>query len=247
MKVLVIGNGGREHAIAWKLAQSAKVSEVLVAPGNAGTATEPKVRNVPIPVTDFDGLVELAKREHVELTIVGPEIPLVGGVVDRFEQHGLKVLRPARGGRAARGIEGVHEGLPEPAQDSDRRVPRVHGLRRSARLRAYAHAARRHQSRRLGRRQRRDHRRDARGRGRRARPRAASGRVRCGRRESRDRGLPARRGSQLHRSRRRHARRAARELTGPQDARRRRSRPEHRRHGRVLAGAGRRRRRSTTA
>ncbi len=100
MKVLVIGSGGREHAIAWKLAQSAKVSEVLVAPGNAGTATERKVRNVPIAVTDFDGLVELAKRERVELTIVGPEIPLVGGVVDRFEQHGLKCF-----GRGADGAQ----------------------------------------------------------------------------------------------------------------------------------------------
>ena len=103
MKVLVIGNGGREHAMAWKLAQSAKVSEVLVAPGNAGTAKEPKVRNVPIPVTDFDGLVELAKREHVELTIVGPEIPLVGGVVDRFEEHGLKCFGPRAAGAQLEG------------------------------------------------------------------------------------------------------------------------------------------------
>jgi len=103
VKVLVIGNGGREHAIAWKLAQSAKVSEVLVAPGNAGTAGEPKVRNVPIAVTDFDGLVELAKREHVALTIVGPEIPLVGGVVDRFEQHGLKCFGPRAAGAQLEG------------------------------------------------------------------------------------------------------------------------------------------------
>ena len=103
MKVLVIGNGGREHAIAWKLAQSAKVSEVLVAPGNAGTATEPKVRNVPIAVTDFDGLVELAKRERVELTIVGPEIPLVGGVVDRFEQQGQKCFGPRAAGAQLEG------------------------------------------------------------------------------------------------------------------------------------------------
>jgi phosphoribosylamine--glycine ligase len=103
VKVLVIGNGGREHAIAWKLAQSAKVSEVLVAPGNAGTATEAKVRNVPIAVTDFDGLVELAKRERVELTIVGPEIPLVGGVVDRFEQHGLKCFGPRAAGAQLEG------------------------------------------------------------------------------------------------------------------------------------------------
>jgi phosphoribosylamine---glycine ligase len=103
VKVLVIGNGGREHAIAWKLAQSARVHEVLVAPGNAGTATEPKVRNVPIPVTDFDRLVDLAKRERVDLTIVGPEIPLVGGVVDRFEQHGLKCFGPRAAGAQLEG------------------------------------------------------------------------------------------------------------------------------------------------
>jgi len=103
VKVLVIGNGGREHAIAWKLAQSAKVSEVLVAPGNAGTAGEPKVRNVSMGVTDFDGLVELAKREHIELTIVGPEIPLVGGVVDRFEQQGLKCFGPRAAGAQLEG------------------------------------------------------------------------------------------------------------------------------------------------
>ncbi|MEO8465876.1 MAG: phosphoribosylamine--glycine ligase [Gammaproteobacteria bacterium] len=103
MKVLVIGNGGREHAIAWKLAQSAKVSEVLVAPGNAGTAREPNVRNVPIPITDLDGLVELAQREHVELTIVGPEMPLVSGVVDRFELHGLKCFGPRAAGAQLEG------------------------------------------------------------------------------------------------------------------------------------------------
>ena len=103
MKLLVIGAGGREHAIAWKLAQSPKVAEVLVAPGNAGTATESKVRNVPIAVTDFDRLVELAKRESVELTIVGPEIPLVGGVVDRFEQHGLKCFGPIAAGAQLEG------------------------------------------------------------------------------------------------------------------------------------------------
>jgi len=100
VKVLVIGNGGREHAIAWKLAQSAKVSEVLVAPGNAGTAGEPKVRNVPIAVTDFDGLVELAKREHVALTIVGPEIPSTGS--SSTGSSALARARRARSWRARR-------------------------------------------------------------------------------------------------------------------------------------------------
>src|SRR5262245_26498473 len=84
-KVLVIGGGGREHALAWKCAQSARVAEVLVAPGNAGTAREPKVRNVPIAVEQLDQLAELAASEGVALTIVGPEVPLVAGIVDVFK------------------------------------------------------------------------------------------------------------------------------------------------------------------
>ncbi|PPU47665.1 phosphoribosylamine--glycine ligase [Xanthomonas arboricola] len=94
MKILVIGSGGREHALAWKIAQSAQVSEVLVAPGNAGTATEPKCRNVAIKVDDLDGLLALAQREDVELTVVGPEVPLVLGVVDRFHAAGLRIFGP---------------------------------------------------------------------------------------------------------------------------------------------------------
>jgi phosphoribosylamine--glycine ligase len=102
-KVLVIGSGGREHAIAWKLAQSPRVTEVLVAPGNAGTATEAKVRNVPIGVNDFPALIELARKERVEITIVGPEIPLVGGIVDRFEAAGLKCFGPLAAGAQLEG------------------------------------------------------------------------------------------------------------------------------------------------
>ncbi|MGC1551055.1 MAG: phosphoribosylamine--glycine ligase [Rhodanobacter sp.] len=94
MKVLVIGNGGREHALAWKLKQSPRVSEVIVAPGNAGTARERGVRNADIAVTDLDGLLKLAKDEHIELTVVGPEVPLVAGVVDRFRDAGLRIFGP---------------------------------------------------------------------------------------------------------------------------------------------------------
>ncbi|MGL6291104.1 MAG: phosphoribosylamine--glycine ligase [Silanimonas sp.] len=94
MKVLVIGNGGREHALAWKLAQSSRVSEVLVAPGNSGTATEAKCRNVDVRATDLDGLLALVQREGVALTVVGPEAPLVAGVVDRFRAAGLRVFGP---------------------------------------------------------------------------------------------------------------------------------------------------------
>ncbi len=103
MKVLVIGSGGREHALAWKLAQSARVDEVLVAPGNAGTATEPGVRNVDVAATDLDGLLALARAEGVALTVVGPEGPLVLGIVDRFRAAGLACFGP---GRIAAQLEG---------------------------------------------------------------------------------------------------------------------------------------------
>ncbi|WP_140725568.1 MULTISPECIES: phosphoribosylamine--glycine ligase [Gammaproteobacteria] len=103
MKVLVIGSGGREHALAWKLAQSPRVDEVIVAPGNAGTATEAKCRNVPVKVTDLDGLLKLAQDEGVALTVVGPEVPLVLGVVDRFRAAGLRIFGPTA---AAAQLEG---------------------------------------------------------------------------------------------------------------------------------------------
>ncbi len=94
MKVLVIGGGGREHALAWKIRQSRRVSEVLVAPGNAGTAVEPGMRNVAVDAADPDALLQLARDEGVELTVVGPEAPLVAGVVDRFRAAGLRCFGP---------------------------------------------------------------------------------------------------------------------------------------------------------
>jgi phosphoribosylamine--glycine ligase len=103
MKLLVIGGGGREHALAWKLAQSPRVSEVLVAPGNAGTATEPKCRNAAVAATDIAGLVALARFEQIDLTVVGPEGPLVAGVVDAFKAAGLACFGPSR---AAAQLEG---------------------------------------------------------------------------------------------------------------------------------------------
>ena len=94
MRILVIGSGGREHALAWKLAQSERVSEVIVAPGNAGTATEPKCRNANVAVANLDGLLALAQNAKIDVTVVGPEIPLVAGVVDRFRAAGLRVFGP---------------------------------------------------------------------------------------------------------------------------------------------------------
>lgn len=96
MKVLVIGSGGREHALAWKAAQSKLVKEVIVAPGNPGTAMEPKTHNENISVSDIKGLADFAERENVSLTIVGPEAPLVAGVVDEFQKRGLKIFGPSK-------------------------------------------------------------------------------------------------------------------------------------------------------
>lgn len=103
MKILIIGSGGREHALAWKLAQSARITEVLVAPGNAGTATEAKCRNIDIAATDIDGLLVFAKNEGVAVTVVGPEGPLVAGVVDRFRAQNLRIFGPTA---AAAQLEG---------------------------------------------------------------------------------------------------------------------------------------------
>ena len=94
MNVLVIGGGGREHALAWKIAQSNKVQKVFVAPGNGGTARDKRLQNVPI--TDVKALREFAQAEGVELTVVGPETPLAAGVVDEFRAHGLRIFGPTK-------------------------------------------------------------------------------------------------------------------------------------------------------
>ena len=96
MKVLVIGGGGREHALAWKAAQSPLVDEVFVAPGNAGTKLEQKLTNIDISAEDIPALCEFAKQARVGLTIVGPEAPLVNGVVDYFQNQGLKIFGPSQ-------------------------------------------------------------------------------------------------------------------------------------------------------
>ncbi len=103
MKVLVIGSGGREHALAWKAAQSHLADIVYVAPGNPGTEREDKIKNVDIKVGDLEGLVAFAKKEEIGLTIVGPEAPLVDGIVDLFAKNGLTVFGPSK---AAAALEG---------------------------------------------------------------------------------------------------------------------------------------------
>ncbi|MBN7799095.1 phosphoribosylamine--glycine ligase [Parahaliea mediterranea] len=103
MNVLILGSGGREHALAWKIAQSEQVKTVFVAPGNAGTAGEWGVRNVDLDILDFPALADFARDNGVELTVVGPEAPLVAGVVDYFQEQGLRCFGP---GRAAAQLEG---------------------------------------------------------------------------------------------------------------------------------------------
>jgi len=103
MKILVIGGGGREHALAWKIAQSPRAEKVFVAPGNAGTAREVKCENVALAAEDVDGLLRFAQQNKIDLSVVGPEAPLVLGVVDRFRAAGLRIFGPTR---AAAQLEG---------------------------------------------------------------------------------------------------------------------------------------------
>ncbi len=124
MNILIVGGGGREHALAWKAAQSPKADRVFVAPGNAGTALEPKLTNVPIEAEDLPALVDFARRQAIGLTIIGPEAPLVAGVVDAFMEAGLRCFGPSAS--AAR-LEGskvfskdflARQGIPTAAYDS---------------------------------------------------------------------------------------------------------------------------------
>jgi len=103
MKVLVVGHGGREHALAWKMTNSPRVEHVYVAPGNAGTALENNVTNVDIAVTDIEGLKHFAQQNNITLTVIGPEIPLVNGIVDAFSSSGLRCFGPSQ---AAAQLEG---------------------------------------------------------------------------------------------------------------------------------------------
>src|SRR4029079_16932077 len=94
MRLRVIGSGGREHAVAWKLAQSPRVQKVFVAPGNGGTASESGLENVVL--SSFEEMISFAKKEQILLTVVGPEAPLAAGIVDAFQEAGLKIFGPVR-------------------------------------------------------------------------------------------------------------------------------------------------------
>ena len=98
MKVLVVGSGGREHALAWKLLQSDQVEQVFCTPGNGGTASLANCQNVAIAVDDFAGILELVQKETIELVVVGPEVPLSLGLTDYLQPHGIKVFGPNQAG-----------------------------------------------------------------------------------------------------------------------------------------------------
>ena len=118
MNILVVGSGGREHALAWKLAQPERVDTVFVAPGNAGTHREPGLSNVDIDVMDFEGLADFAGSHGVGLTVIGPEAPLCGGIVDYFSARGLACFGPSKaaaqleGSKAFINKEGPDPGIP---------------------------------------------------------------------------------------------------------------------------------------
>ena len=97
MNILIVGGGGREHALAWKVASSKRVAQVFVAPGNAGTLHEEKVKNIDLDAEDIDGLKDFALTNNIDLTIVGPEAPLVKGIVDTFTAAGLRCFGPTKG------------------------------------------------------------------------------------------------------------------------------------------------------
>ena len=247
MKVLVVGGGGREHALAWKCAAAPRVTEVLVAPGNAGTATEPKVRNV-----------GSRRRTSPDSHASRPPSVSISRSSDRrrrwsrawsdaFDAAGLRCFGPRRARGAARGLQGLRQGVPARATASRPHAPRPSPARAST-PRGCARSARRWSSRRAG-----------------SPPaRAWSSPPRWRRRSTAVDGMFAgrfgsaghevvieeflqRRGGELHRHGRRRAAAAARHLAGSQAPRRRRSRTQHRRHGRLLARAGGHARRCTRA
>src|SRR5690554_1849947 len=103
MKVLVVGSGGREHTLAWKIAQSALVQEVICVPGNPGTAGEPKVRNIAASIDDIDSVVQIAKQEGIGLAVIGPEAPLVAGMADALRAAGIDTVGPNADGARLEG------------------------------------------------------------------------------------------------------------------------------------------------
>lgn len=130
MKILIVGNGGREHALAWKVKQSPKVEKVFVAPGNAGTAIEPGVENIAIAATDILELLAFAQQEQIGLTIIGPEVPLTMGIVDSFKEAGLPCFGPTAQAAQLEGSKKLLQRLYGQVQHSDRQIPKFYRPKR---------------------------------------------------------------------------------------------------------------------
>ena len=106
MKVLIVGSGGREHALSWKISKSPLVKQIFVAPGNGGTELENSIINVDIQADDIEGLIQFAINEQIDLTIIGPENPLVNGITDKFEESGLRCFGPSKGAAQLANLDG---------------------------------------------------------------------------------------------------------------------------------------------
>ena len=237
MKILVIGGGGREHALAWRLAQGTRVQKVYVAPGNAGTALEDGVEN--LPITAIPELLAFAQNEEIHFTVVGPEAPLAAGIVDAFRAAGQKIFGPTK---AAAQLE------------SSKDFAKAFMVRHNIPTAFYRDLYRHRGGQRLCGKTRRTHRDQGRwsgcgqGRGggdeqgrspRRHRHDAVRQQARRCRRARGDRGISGRRGSQLYRDGGRQKCAGAGHQPGSQTPAGWRPGPQHRRHGRVFPGAGR--------
>ena len=145
MKILVVGSGGREHALAWKIAQSPRIQTVYVAPGNGGTALDDRLEN--IAITDPAALADFAQEQHVALTVVGPEVPLAAGIVNIFRSRGLKIFGPTREAAQLESSKDFAKSFMQRHQHPHRRIPDLLGHRCRARLCVAKRRADRHQGR----------------------------------------------------------------------------------------------------
>jgi phosphoribosylamine--glycine ligase len=237
MKILVVGSGGREHALAWKLAQSERVQMVYVAPGNGGTARDVRLQNVPI--TGLEQLADFVVSENISVTVVGPETPLAGGIVNLFRARGLKIFGPTKEAAQLESSKDFakafmkRHGIPTAEYETFSDVQQAHayvnakgapivikadGLAAGKGVVVAMSLDEAHQ---------------------RGGPHAGRQPLRRRRRPHRDRRIPGRRRSLLHRHVRRQERAAAGHQPGPQAPEGQRRRPEHGRHGRLLPGADR--------
>ena len=151
MNLLVVGNGGREHALAWRLAQSDRVTKVFVAPGNAGTALTPRLEN--LPITDIDQLIEFVKSNNIAFTVVGPEAPLAAGIVDKFRAAGLRIFGPTKAAAQLESSKDFAKAFMKRHNIPDGRLRILHGSRSRPRLRPPQGRSDRRQGRRPCRRQ----------------------------------------------------------------------------------------------